>query len=178
MISGLRMEGVYFQRSSLRRCKLSNVDLTELQDRLLQAFPPAVFDRVVSTHDECDEGIALLRELPGKSWTEVSAQFVDDNSLSLPLLEPAALVAFLPAWLRRSIETFHRDSLVLEFALYFLVSGNEDDGWDDEEIAELADLFDSSQRAVVGDWLQQIRESHELCVFHEQAFIGLRWWRT
>src|SRR5260370_36365677 len=83
-----------------------------LRNRILNAFPPQPFYGVVSTHDECDEGIALRRELPGKRWDEVSAQFVDDNSLSLSLLEPDALVAFLPAWLLRSMTSFDADSLV------------------------------------------------------------------
>ena len=71
------------------------MELGEFRARLMHAFPPQPFYGLISTHDECDEGIALRRELPGKRWDEVPGTFVDDNSLSLALLEEQALVAFL-----------------------------------------------------------------------------------
>jgi hypothetical protein len=152
------------------------VGFQELRNRLLSAFPPQPFHGLVSTHDECDEGITLRRELPSKRWDEISAQFVDDNSLSLPLLEPNALVAFLPAWLLRSMESIDRDSLVLEFTVYFLTPGNPDEGWDEERIAERVKLFDAAQRRVVGDFLRSIVECNALRYCHAYAEHGLKWW--
>jgi hypothetical protein len=93
------------------------VGLEEFRKMLIAAFPPQPFHGLVSTHDECDDGIALRRELPGKRWDELSAEFLFHGSIALPLFEPDALVAFLPAWLLRSMETFHRESIVLEFTL-------------------------------------------------------------
>jgi hypothetical protein len=68
-------------------------------------FPPLPFDGLVSTHDECDDGIHLRRELSGKRWDELSPEVLFHGSIGLPLLEPSALIAFLPAWLLRSMET-------------------------------------------------------------------------
>jgi hypothetical protein len=90
-------------------------EIEEFRQRLIGAFPPRPFHGRVSTHEECDEGIALLKELPGKRWDEIPAAFVDFNSGSLPLLEPSALVAFLPAWLLRSMETVGDESVPSAF---------------------------------------------------------------
>src|SRR5438270_12079349 len=86
---------------------------------LRAAFPPVPFGGLVTIH-KCDEGRELLSELPGKTWTEVPSSFIAENSLSLPLLEPDALVAFLPAWLIHAVEKLDQDNQVLEFTLYFL----------------------------------------------------------
>jgi len=98
--------------------------------RLISAFPPRSFFGEISTHDECDDGIELRRELPGKRWDEVPPEFVEYNSGSLPLLTPDALTALLPAWLLRSVETLDQESVLAEFTMYFLCPGSEDAGWD------------------------------------------------
>jgi len=94
------------------------LELEKLRDRLLRAFPPNCFTGVVSSHDECEEGIALRRELLGKSWEQISSHFVLENSLSLALLEPDAL-AILPAWLLRSAENVDGASLLPDFHCVF-----------------------------------------------------------
>ncbi len=150
----------------------------EFRERLFGAFPPQPFYGLVSTHDECDEGIALRRELRGKRWDEVPAAFVDDNSLSLALLEERALVAFLPAWLRHSVEKFDRDNLVLEFTVYFLCPGSSREYWDDERLAKLVEPFDIAQRILVGDFLRAILERSDLDSYHDYAEFGLKRWRA
>ena len=127
-------------------------------------------------HDECEEGVVLRRELPGKRWDEVPAEFVDSNSGSLPLLEPRALVAFLPAWLLRSLETVGDGSVLSEFTMYFLCPGNEDEGWDDERITALVSLFDAAQRGLVVEFLRSIAENDALHSWHPHAEHGLKWW--
>jgi len=92
---------------------LRMTEIDTVRQRLIRAFPPRPFGGLVSTHDECDEGIALRQELCGKRWDEVPPEFVDFNSGSLPLLESDALVAFLPAWLLRSMETVGDESVLL-----------------------------------------------------------------
>jgi hypothetical protein len=143
---------------------------------LVDAFPPQPFYGLVSTHDECGEGIALRRELPGKRWDEVPVAFVDNNSLSLPLLEVGALMAYLPAWLRRSVEKFDQDNLVLEFTVYFLCPGSSGEYWDDERLAELVKPFDIGQRILVGDFLRAILERVDLSSYHDYAEFGLKYW--
>jgi hypothetical protein len=118
----------------------------EYRRKLIAAFPPLPFDGFVSTHDECGDGIHLRRELSGKRWDELSPEVLFHGSIGLPLLEPSALIAFLPAWLLRSMETSDlEDPIVLEFTLYFPCPGNEDDGWDEKGIAEMVEIFNSVQ---------------------------------
>jgi hypothetical protein len=150
----------------------------DFRQRLLRAFPPAPFYGLVSAHDECDEGIALRQELPGKRWDEIPAAFVDSNSSSLPLLTPSALVAFLPAWLLQSIETVgnDNDSVLAEFTMFFLCPGNEDDGWDEKIIAKYVALFDPSQRSVIEEFLRRIADDDALSGWHPWAEYGLKWW--
>ena len=124
----------------------SAINLGEFREKLIRAFPPQPFYGVVSTHHECNEGIALRQELPGRRWDEIPAAFMDFNPGSLPLLEPDGLVAFLPAWLLRSMETFGHHSVLLELTMYFLCPGNEDEGWDEKGIAEMVSLFNVAQR--------------------------------
>jgi len=151
-------------------------DSVEFRKRLLEAFPPEPFYGLVSTHDECDEGIAVHRESPGKRWDEVPIAFVDNNSLSLPLLDKCALLAFLPAWLLRSVEKFDQDNLVLEFTVYFLCPGSSGEYWDDERLAERVKPFDIGQRILVGDFLQAILEREDLSSYHDYAEFGLKYW--
>jgi hypothetical protein len=149
------------------------VSVEEFRGKVTRAFPPQPFYGLVSSHNECDEGIALRQELPGKRWDEVPADFIDFNSGSLPLLEPDALRAFLPAWLLRSMETLGDESVLSEFAMYFLCPGNEDEGWDEKRIAEMVAIFDTTQRIVVEDFLRSIVDSAAL---HSYAKHGLKWW--
>jgi hypothetical protein len=154
------------------------MDTEDFRGRLILAFPPHPFHGLVSTHDECDDGIALRTGLPGKRWDEVPGGFVDANSLSLPLLEPRALVAFLPAWLLRAAQTFHPNSPALEFLVYFLCPGSEDEGWNEEHLTENVALFDEAQRQVVADFLQSVLDTGELGCHHSCAEHALPSWRS
>jgi hypothetical protein len=144
---------------------------------LLAAFPPRPFHGLVSTHDERGEGTDLRAELSGKRWDEVPVAFIDFNSASLSLMEPEALVFFLPAWLLRSMERLGDESMLSKFTLYFLCPGNEQEGWDEDCIAAMADLFNSDQRDVVGTYLRAVLQVDEPRYWHSYAKHGLRWWR-
>ena len=109
-------------------------------------------------------------------WDELSPEFLFHGSIAIPLLEPEALVAFLPAWLLRSMETFDRDSLVLEFTLYFLCPGSPDGGWDELRIAAMVSTFDVAQRSVVGDFLRSVLDCDAMPYWHQFAKHGLKWW--
>ena len=98
------------------------------RQRLIAAFPLQPFYGPVSDHAECDDGIALSKALPGKCWDEVPSEFIDFNSGSLPLLLPRAVVAFLPAYLLRSMETLDRKSVLAEFTMYFICPADDVDG--------------------------------------------------
>jgi hypothetical protein len=151
-------------------------DASDFKQKLLSAFPPIPFQGLISTHDECDEGIELRKELPGKTWDEIPSAFIDFNSGSLPLLEPDAIVAFLPAWLLRSMETGGHESVLAEFTMYFLCPGSEDEGWDYEQIGKRVVLFNSAQRAAIRDFLQAIKNNEIIAGWHAYAEYGLKWW--
>jgi hypothetical protein len=152
--------------------------LDEYRQNLMRAFPPRPFDGFISTHDECDDGIHLRANLPGKRWDELSPDVLFHGSIALPLLETGALVAFLPAWLLRSMETFDKDSIVLEFTLYFLCPGSEDEGWKETRIAELVTPFNAAQRDCVGQFLRAILNCEEMESWHSRVEFGLKWWRA
>ncbi|MDP8988561.1 MAG: hypothetical protein M3N41_00580 [Acidobacteriota bacterium] len=118
----------------------------------------------------------MRRELPGKRWDEVPGAFVDDNSLSLPLFEERALIAFLPAWLLRSVEKFDDDNLVLEFTLYSLCPGTSGEHWDDKGLAKLVEPFEVVQRTLVSEFLRAILERSDLDSYHDYAEFGLKHW--
>src|SRR5438445_124700 len=80
----------------------------------------SAFDPVVSTGPitscNCDECLAIQRELENKRWDEVPNEFVD-FTLSPTLLSPRAFVAFLPAYLLRALNDLSRRGRVLEFTI-------------------------------------------------------------
>jgi hypothetical protein len=153
-------------------------EIREYQRKLIEAFPPLPFIGLISTHDECEDGIHLCRELSGKRWDELSPEVLFHGSIGLPLLEPGALIAFLPAWLLRSLESSYLDDpIVLEFTLYFLCPGDEDDGWDEEGIGERIGLFNSVQRDAVADLLRFVVNWAEGQDWKRRAEFGLSWWQ-
>ena len=153
-------------------------DTEQYRRKLIDVFPPLPFEGLVSIHDECDDGIHLRRELSGKRWDELSPEVLFHGSIALPLLESDALVAFLPAWLLRSIETSDEDDpIVLEFTLYFLCPGNEDDGWDEQRFADLIRLFNSAQRAAVADFLRFVVNWVDYGDWKGRAEFGLTRWQ-
>jgi hypothetical protein len=153
-------------------------EIEDYRRKLIAVFPPRRFEGLVSDHDECDDGIYLRQELSGKRWDELSAAVLFHGSIGLVLLEPSALIAFLPAWLLRSMERDdHDDDIVLEFTIYFLCPGNEEDGWDEERIAHLAGLFDSGQRDAVADLLRYVLKGVDKGDWEQRAEFGLRWWQ-
>jgi len=150
--------------------------IEDFRQRLIRAFPPQPYYGLVSTHDECEDGIYLRRELPGKRWDELSPKVLFHGSIALPLLESDALVAFLPAWLLSSMQTFSPDNIVLEFTLYFLSPGSPDEGWDENRIAETLAAFNAAQRTVIGDLLRSILDCEAMEFWHPFAEQGLKSW--
>jgi hypothetical protein len=97
------------------------------------------------------------------------------SSDSLPLLEPSALVAFLPAWLLRFVETI-RESVLAEFTMYFLCPVIDDEGWDVNGISDRMSLLDSVQRSLIEDFLRSIVNCNGLQNWHPYAKEGLKRW--
>jgi hypothetical protein len=149
-------------------------DLEKFRTQLISAFPPQQFYGPIA-RCECEECSALRRELPGKRWDQIPAEFVDLNSGALCLLEPGALAAFLAAWLWRSMETLDDKSVLAEFTVYSLCPGSDDEGgWNETRIAEMVRLFDRAQRSAVGLFLRSTLYLPQLSSAH--AEFGLKWW--
>jgi hypothetical protein len=143
-----------------------SLQVEELRRRLREDFPPNRFDGPVS-HDRCDETIALQAELSGKPWDQVPLSFVDANAISLPLLTTEATVAFLPAWLSRSLEGFYRPSEVLELTIYFLCPDEERLG--QNLLASRMAIFSDRQRHFVCDFLGAVLDNTSLAVYHSDV---------
>ena len=56
-----------------------------MTERLLIAFPPSVVEGSVAPHD-CPECLSLREHLSGRTWCEVSPEFVRYHPDVLPLL--------------------------------------------------------------------------------------------
>lgn len=97
--------------------------LTHLQNAILRAFPDVVFDGPITHHDgEWPEDIPenriydgqvlygdemfLYEELKGHKWSEVSGEFLQGMATDFVLLTSEALVAYIAAWMMRSLENF------------------------------------------------------------------------
>ena len=74
-----------------------------LETLLFEAFPQCVVEGTLAPHD-CEECNALKEQLTGATWSQVPADFIRANDDVLPLLSPEAYSAFLPAWLRLSVQ--------------------------------------------------------------------------
>jgi hypothetical protein len=77
---------------------------SEIEQLLLSAFPARKVDGPVAPHscEECDE---LQQALGAATWSEVSADFIEEHDDVLPLLTHDAYLVFLPAWLRQGVRS-------------------------------------------------------------------------
>ncbi len=98
--------------------------LTDLQNAILRAFPDVVFDGQITPHDgewpdEVTEETAiyegqviygdemlLYEGLKGHKWSDIPREFIEGMVIDFVLLTSEALVAFIAAWLMRSLENF------------------------------------------------------------------------
>jgi hypothetical protein len=95
--------------------------LTDLQNAILRAFPDVVFEGQITPHDgewpsELTENAIydgqviygdemLLHEgLKGHKWSDIPREFIQGMAIDFVLLTSEALVAFIAAWLMRSLE--------------------------------------------------------------------------
>jgi hypothetical protein len=75
------------------------------------------------------------------------------------------------------METLNDKSALAEFTLYFLCPGSDDEeGWNEERIAEEVKLFDSAQRSAVCVFLRSTLDLPQFSRPH--AEFGLKSWRV
>lgn len=93
-------------------------DLLLIRHQIRAAFPPTRFQGAV-TLCPCDECKELQETMQGKSWDQITNDFVDFTG-SPTLLTPDAFQAFLPAYMLRALDNIATDNVVLEFTVYSL----------------------------------------------------------
>ncbi len=111
-------------------------DRSSIQERIASTFTKVVFAGVAAPHGcaECDR---ISTYLNGKTWGEVTGEFVDEYGGSLPLLTLESFSTFLPAFLWRCLENPQRDGA--QSVIIHLCSG------------EQAGNFSQAQRAAIRD---------------------------
>jgi hypothetical protein len=96
----------------------------ELRRLIRSAFPAHIYDGTITNYDdkledpELDEEKELYERLKGKAWTDVSQQFLDSQPDGYVLLVEKAFVAFVAAWLTRSLDNFDGENKVRDFVVY------------------------------------------------------------
>jgi hypothetical protein len=95
--------------------------LTELRNAILRAFPDVVFEGQITLHDgewpskpdedDMYEGqviygdeMLLYEGLKGRKWSDIPREFLEGMAIDFVLLTSEALVAYIAAWLMRSLE--------------------------------------------------------------------------
>jgi len=104
--------------------------LVALRDSIVRVFPSTAFEGQVTYHDGAwlpelteenaihDDDMFLYEALHGRKWTDVSKDFVYAMPGEFVLLTDEALVAFLAAWLVRSLENIDGENEVRERFVY------------------------------------------------------------
>jgi hypothetical protein len=98
--------------------------IASLQEMIKEAFPPEKYTGAITQFDpgpwveELDEEQVLYQTLKGKSWAEVSSDFIQAHPDSYLRLTHEAYTAFIAAWLNYSLEHMERDNQVREFLIY------------------------------------------------------------
>ncbi len=110
-----------------------NRSTVDLRESIRRAFPEEPYTGKVTPNDRewepefnernaiLDDDKAVYEALRGRRWTDVSESLFKQQPSALSLLTDEAFLAFLPAWLDRSLmnpdeENETRDFLVYEFS--------------------------------------------------------------
>ena len=104
--------------------------LTALRDSIVRVFPAIPYEGQVTHHDGAwlpelteenaihDDDMFLYEALLGRKWSDVPRDFIYAMAGDWVLLTDEALVAFLAAWLVRSLENIDGENDVRESFVY------------------------------------------------------------
>ena len=104
--------------------------LTALRDSIVRVFPAIPYEGQVTHHDGAwlpelteenaihDDDMFLYEALLGRKWSDVPRDFIYAMAGDWVLLTDEALVAFLAAWLVRSLENIDGENDVREMLVY------------------------------------------------------------
>jgi len=122
-------------RNENENVALEDKRIIALRDAVRRDFPDVTHAGKVTGHDGAwlpelteenaihDDDMLLYEGLIGKKWTEVPKQLLHDFPDGFVLLTDGALVAFLPAWLMRSLDLIYGQNPVREFSVYAFSPG-------------------------------------------------------
>lgn len=147
-----------------------------LRDRIREAFKDVPYpgDSGIVRHDHGD--CALLRkDFAGSHWTSLQVSVLDRHAENLPCLTPEGFKFYLPAYLLAALEGPPPWGLD-EAAIYRLVPP---DTLDRELVIRFLDQvrgFNSSQIAVIRDFLHYMHDSEDCCCeWTAQKALELYW---
>ena len=158
--------------------------LTALRDAIRRTFPEVTYTGKVTRHDGMwlpelteenaihDDDMFLYKGLIGKKWTEVPKQLLHDFPDGFVLLTDEALVAFLAAWLMRSLDDIDGENSVREYFVYSF--SREASSTADLKISRLRALTPgqrSSVRSLLAEFAQ--REPSEFIREHAATAVQM-----
>ena len=162
----------------------SHEHLTDLKNAILRAFPDIVFECKITPQDGewpndltenaiyegqviyGDEKI-LYEGLKGHKWSDISRQFIEGMAIDFVLLTSEALVAFIAAWLMRSLENLAGQNDVREYFIHTF--GGKKEGQSKEFTISLLRAFNPEQLTVLRLLLMEFYKSESSSFVREHA---------
>lgn len=168
-----------------------------MQNAILRAFPDVVFDGQITPHDgewpdEVTEETAiyegqviygdemLLHEgLKGNKWSDIPREFIQGMAIDFVLLTSEALVAFIAAWLMRSLENLTgKNDVRTHFINMFSHDRDEDKdftisllrAFNPEQLAVLRLLFAEFSKSEPSSFVRE--DAHNAVKFIDRLSIG------
>ena len=120
-----------------------------------------------------DEEKELYEKLKGKAWTDLSQQLLDSQPDGYLLLVEKAFVAFVAAWLTRSLDNLDGENKVRDFVVYAF--GPKRDLVPDmtEFIRQRLITLDGQQRNVLHALLTEFAETDLSAIQRKLALEGI-----
>jgi hypothetical protein len=163
--------------------------LTDLRNAILRAFPDVVFDGQITPYDgewpdEVTEENAiydgqviygdemlLYEGLKGHKWSDIPREFIQGMAIDFVLLTSEALVAFIAAWLMRSLENLAGESDVRDL---FISTFSPDREESRELTIDLLRAFNPEQLAVLRLFFVEFSKSESSKYVREDALNAVK----
>ncbi|HEY2168698.1 MAG TPA: hypothetical protein VGJ30_03675 [Candidatus Angelobacter sp.] len=157
--------------------------LTDLQNAILRAFPDVVFEGQITPHDgewpneptehDIYEGqviygdeMLLYEGLKGHKWSDIPREFIEGMVIDFVLLTSEALVAFIAAWLMRSLENL---TGVNDVRRHFINMLSPDREKSNELTKDLLGAFNPEQLAVLRLFFIEFSKNERSSFVRERA---------
>ena len=151
-----------------------------LQLRLSKVFKDGFLPNGSLTGSSCDISRDEVKPFHGKSWDQLSDDFVLDNWSALATFNPQAFSYYLPAFLKVLVNTCDTSVSFFEAMLYFLdfdspTTSDVDrkgrwENYNDEQIQVIIDILDYVSRN--DDCLQSVQDD----IKNAKTALELRLW--